>query len=34
MNICEILILPTLAMLAMLPFGVYVLMRLRPKRGY
>lgn len=32
--IVEVLILPTLAMLVMLPVGVYALMRLRPRRGY
>lgn len=30
----ELLILPTVAMLLALPVGVYIILRLRPQRGY
>lgn len=34
MNAVDLLILPTLSMVAILALGVSVILRLRPRRGY
>lgn len=34
MTIFYVLVLPTLALISALPVGVYLLLKLRPRRGY